>query len=140
MIVLDTNVLSELMQAATVPPVRRWLMGIDPKSLFTTSICEAEILVGIAVLPAGRRRSAIEVAAYRMFTEDLDGRVLLFDSEAARNYAEIVAFRRRQGAPIQPMDGMIAAIARANDASVATRNIKDFEGCGIVLHDPWREL
>lgn len=137
MIVLDTNVLSELMRTEAVPPVRKWLAQVEPDDLYTTSVCEAEILMGLAIMPSGRKKSAMEVAAYRMFAEDFGDRILPFDSEAARSYAEIVAVRRRRGSPVQALDAMIASIARVHDAAVATRNLKHFEGCGLVLHDPW---
>jgi toxin FitB len=93
--------------------------------------------VGDCVLPEGRRREGLETAARTMFREDFAGRVLPFDSEAAIVYAELFAVRRRAGRPTTTADLMIASIARANDASVVTRDTADFEHCGITVIDPW---
>lgn len=137
MIVLDTNVLSELMRSTPDETVVRWTTRQPTASLYVTSITQAEILHGILLLPKGRRRTALEDAAAAMFAEDLGGRILPFGSEASRPYAEIASARQRAGRPISHFDAQIAAIARANGASVATRNTADFTGCGIELIDPW---
>lgn len=137
MIVLDTNVLFELMRAEPDEAVVRWL-GEKPASMvFTTSIAQAEILFGIRMLPEGRRRQAFEEAATAMFHEDFFGRVLAFESGAARAYARIAAERRQAGRPISQFDAQIAAITASNGAAVATRNVTDFEGCGIEVVNPW---
>ena len=107
-------------------------------SLFTTTICEAEILYGVALLPAGRRRVALEQAVTAIFGEELAGRVLSFDRAAASAFAEISARRRRLGRPISQFDAQIAAIALSQGADVATRNVGDFADCGIGVIDPWR--
>lgn len=138
MIVLDTNVLSELMRAAPNAAVVRWTATQPAASLYTTSITQAEILLGIMLLPAGRKRSAIETAAEAMFSEDFNGRILPFGSDAAREYARIVAARRRLGRPISAFDAQIAAIARSTASSIATRNVSDYADCGVTLIDPWR--
>lgn len=137
MIVLDTNVLSELMRASPDDAVVAWVGGTPAVSQYTTSITQAEILHGILLLPKGRRRSRIQAAAEAMFEEDFAGRVLAFGKEAALPYAEIAARRRRGGRPISHMDAQIAAIARSVGASVATRNVDDFEECGVDVVNPW---
>lgn len=138
MIVLDTNVLSELMRPRPDDVVARWTARQPAVSLYVTTITQAEILHGIHLLPKGKRRTALESAAAAMFTEDLGGRILPFGSEATLPYAEIASARRRAGRPISHFDAQIAAIARAHGAAVATRNIDDFAGCGVDLIDPWR--
>jgi predicted nucleic acid-binding protein len=137
MIVLDTNVLSEAIRPAPAKTVLSWLAAQSTTQLFTTAISEAEILCGMALLPKGRRRTALEQAARRMFAEDFAERVLPFDSAAAEAFAAIAAARRREGRPITSFDAQIAAIARACGAALATRNVADFEACGIVVVDPW---
>jgi len=138
-IVLDTNVLSELMKSTPAAAVMNWVAKQSTASLFTTTITQAEILHGVALLPQGRRRAAIEAAANAMFDEDFAGRVLPFGSHAAHAYADIAAVRRHAGRPISQFDAQIAAIASAAGAGIATRNVADFEGCGIRVIDPWRE-
>lgn len=137
MIVLDTNVVSELMKPAPAAAVARWIADQPATTLYTTSITQAEILHGIMLLPAGKRRSALEAAAEAMFDEDFGGRVLPFGGEAARAYAQIAAQRRRSGRAISNFDAQIAAIARSARAPVATRNVNDYEGCGVRVLNPW---
>lgn len=137
MIILDTDVLSALMSGRPDERVGRWLSGQPPTSIYTTTITEAEIRYGMAILPAGRRRRQLELALAAMIDEDLGGRVLPFDRVAAEAYAHIRSDRRRSGRPIAPFDAQIAAIARSRGATVATRNVKDFEGCGVDLANPW---
>ena len=137
MIILDTNVVSELMKPTPATVVQRWTAAQPASGLYTTSITQAEILHGVILLPSGRRRKSFESAAEAMFLEDFVGRVLPFGSDAARPYAEIAAARRRAGRPISHFDAQIAAIARASGAAVATRNVADFEGCGVKVIDPW---
>jgi predicted nucleic acid-binding protein len=137
MIVLDTNVVSELMRLDPAERVARWLASRPTTSLCTTAITQAEILLGVQLLPKGKRRDAIEQAAQDTFDQDFSGRVFPFDGDAARAYARIVAARRRSGRPISQADAQIAAIARSRDFDLATRNVRDFEDCGIELFDPW---
>jgi len=137
-IVLDTNVLSELMKPAPDAKVVAWMAAEAAPTLYTTSITQAEILHGLMLLPRGRRRNALEAAATSMFAEDFSGRILGFGPEAAPRYAQIASDRRRAGRPISHFDGQIAAIARVAGAALATRNVSDFEGCGVTLVDPWR--
>lgn len=137
MIILDTNVLSELMRSEPTVAVFEWVARQPRAMLYTTSINKAEILYGIAALPEGRRRAALAAAAEAMFTEDFFGRVLPFDDAAAVFYADIVASRRRRGQPIEAFDAQIAATARVAGAEVATRDTADFAACGVRLINPW---
>jgi predicted nucleic acid-binding protein len=137
MIVLDTNVISELMRARPHPAVVAWVAAQPRATLYTTGINQAEILHGVAALPSGRRRASLAAAADAVFAEDLAGRILPFDSRAAARYAEIIVARRRAGRPIEGFDALIAAIARAADAALATRDVDGFHGCGLNVIDPW---
>lgn len=137
MIILDTNVLSELMRPDPEERVARWLASRPTTSLCTTAITQAEVLLGMYLMPKGKRRDEIEQAARRVFDKGFAGRLLPFESEAARAYARITSTRRRSGRPISQADAQIAAIARSTGFDLATRNTSDFEGCGIDLHDPW---
>ena len=138
MIILDTNVLSELMKPAPASIVVDWVGAQPATSLYTTSITQAEMLHGIMLLAPGKRRRALELAATAMFVEDFGGRILGFDADAAPPYARIASDRRRAGRPISHFDAQIAAIARATGAVLATRNVDDFADCGVSLVDPWR--
>jgi toxin FitB len=137
MIVLDTNVLSELMKAAPSEVVSSWVARQPPSSLFITTVAQAEILYGLALLPSGRRRNELGAAAQAMFEEDFAGRILPFDIAAAYQFAEIAAERRQSGRPISQFDAQIAAIARSRGAALSTRNISDFEECGLQVFNPW---
>jgi toxin FitB len=136
-IVLDTNVLSELMRSQPHQVVVAWVAAQPRATLYTTSVNKAEILYAIAALPEGQRRTALAVAAEAMFTEDLADRILPFDSVAAVHYAKIVTTRRRAGIPIEAFDAQVAATAVAFGADVATRDVTGFEGCGLTLINPW---
>jgi predicted nucleic acid-binding protein len=136
-IILDTNVVSELMKPRPNDAVLAWLARSRRIDFVTTSITKAEVLDGIARLPDGRRKTALAAEAQRMFRDDLGGRVLAFDDTAANYYAEILEARRRAGRPTSIFDAQIAAIALANDAAVATRNVTDFTGCGVEIINPW---
>jgi len=138
MIILDTNVLSELMKPTPAAKVVDWVAAQPAAGLYTTSITQAEILHGLMLLPQGRRRRALEAAATSMFLEDFGGRILGFGTDAAPPYARIASDRRRAGRPISHFDAQIAAIARFTGAGIATRNLADFEGCGVKLVDPWK--
>ncbi len=137
MIVLDTNVLSETLRPVPEPSVLEWLAAQPRASLFTTAVTRGEILYGIRLLSDGKRRRGLWDAAKKIFDEDLAGHVLSFDSEAADMYAEISAARRTAGKPISQFDAMIVAMARSRGASLATRNVKDFDGCGTDVINPW---
>ena len=138
MIILDTNVVSELLRPTPAPQVEIWLAAQEGAAIYFTAVGEAELRLGLAVLPQGRRRSALAQAIQGMLEEDFRNRILPFDSAAARAYADIAAERRALARPISQFDCQIAAIARAHEAAVATRNTGDFEGCGIEVIDPWR--
>jgi predicted nucleic acid-binding protein len=137
MVILDTNVLSEVLRPAPDGGVMAWLKDQPRPSVFTTTVTRGEILYGIRVLADGKRRRLLWDAALAIFNEDFAERVLSFDSDAADAYAEVGASRRAAGRPISQFDAMIAGMARSRGASVATRNAKDFEGCGIDVVDPW---
>ena len=136
MIVLDTNVLSELMRPEPAAAVLDW-MAAQPAALHVTTPTCAEILFGIALMAEGRRRQNLAEQAERMFAEDFAGRILGFDLAAAAAYAAIAAERQRAGQRLSPVDGMIAAIARVHGAAIATRD-GDLAGCGVPLIDPWQ--
>ena len=137
MFLLDTNVLSNLRAAQPQPEVAAWLNAQTDELLFTAAVCQAEILSGLAILPEGRRRTELEVAARAMFLDDFEGRILPFDVVAAETYAEIYAARRRAGRSASTADLMIAAIARVHGARIVTRNVADFAGCSVPLINPW---
>lgn len=136
---LDTNVLSELMREQPAGAVVDWFAHNLRAAMHTSVITQAEILTGIALLPTGKRRTALAVAAEQMFEQDFAGRCLDFEAAGAKNYAIIVAGRTRSGQPISTEDAQIAAIALAAGLTVATRNTKDFEHIdGLRLADPWQ--
>ena len=137
MIVLDTNVLSELLRPAPEQRVLTWLSDQPRGSVFSTTVTQAEILLGIRVLPEGKRQRDLNMATLAIFNEDFAERLLTFDSDAAVAYADIGAARRAAGRPISQFDAMIAAMARSRGATLATRNTKDFEACGIEIVNPW---
>ena len=137
MIILDTNVVSEIMRDNPRREVLKWLDDHLASELFITAITEAEIRVGIAFLPDGRRKRDLAEAAERAFSLLFSERILAFDSEAARMYAVIAAARRAAGRPISHADCQIAAIARSHQAQVATRNVNDFSDCGVEVVNPW---
>lgn len=138
MIIVDTNVISELMRPSPEPAVLGWLRRRADDDLCTTAITAAEVRYGIARLPAGRRKDELLRTADEVFGAFPD-QVLPFDIAAAHEYADIVADRERAGTPIDGFDGQIAAICRVNGAQLATRNTRDFDSVGIPVTDPWRE-
>jgi toxin FitB len=135
-IVLDTNVVSELMKPEPSPAVVEWMSDQIPDLLFTTAITVAEILYGVDLLPKGKRRDQLFHEAEATFATDFADRVLLFDERAARMFGTIAVARRVQGRPIGVLDAQIAAIVRVHGATLATRNTNDFEGCGVRLINP----
>lgn len=137
MIVLDTNVLSETLRPNPDAAVMTWLAARPAASLFTTTLTRGEILYGVRMLPKGRRRDRLHDAIMTIFAETFAGRILAFDSPSADAYADIAAARKQSGKPIGQFDAMIAAVTRSRGAVLATRNTKDFTGCGIELVDPW---
>lgn len=139
MILLDTNVLSELMRPMPDANVVQWLDAWPEWDVWISAVTVAEIRLGISLLPAGKRKELFLELGEQMFQEDFTDRCLPFDCEAAGEYALIVAERNRQGHPISVEDAQIAAIARTAGLALATRNTKDFSGItGLELVDPWK--
>jgi predicted nucleic acid-binding protein len=136
-IVLDTSVLSEALRPVPEASVLDWLANQPRASLFITTVTRGEILCGIRLLVDGKRRRGLLDAARKIFDADFADQVLSFDSEAADMYAEIAASRRTTGKPISQFDAMMAAIARSRGASLATRNVQDFDDCGVDVINPW---
>ena len=136
-LVLDTNILSELMRAVPNPAVLAWLDAQQADELYITAITQAEILLGLSVLPDGRRKSSLFAAATAMFVEDFALRCLPFDDSAAQAYASLVTMCRAAGRPISMADAQIAAIAVVWQATLVTRNVKDFSNVPLALTNPW---
>lgn len=137
MFLLDTNIISELMKPAPNQKVNDWISDHPEMSLFTSTITEAEILYGISILAKGKRRLHLLSTAKKIFSEDLQGRVIPFDSQAASLFASISANRKIIGQPISQFDAQIAAISKSRGASLVTRNSSDFHDCGIEVINPW---
>ena len=137
MTVLDTNVVSETLKPSPSGTVLGWLAVQDPATVFTTTITMAELLYGIEALPAGKRRARLFHAIESLFANQFRARVLPFDEDAARMFPKIVAHRDRLGRTISQFDALIASICRSRGAGVATRNVRDFEHCGISIVNPW---
>jgi predicted nucleic acid-binding protein len=138
MIVLDTNVLSALMRSAPDREVIDWLDRQPPESIWITSISEFESRYGLALLPDGRRRKALESAFERLLKEDLENRILPFDSAAAAEAAMLAAKRQQSGQPVDMRDTQIAGIALARRATIATRNTRHFSGLNVDVVNPWK--
>lgn len=136
MIVLDTNIVSEALKADMDVAVARWFDQQSGISLFLTCVTQSELLVGIGLLPQSKRRGALGEAVNGLFA-DFDGRILPFDSFAASHYADILVARRAVGRPISQFDCQIAAITRSRGARLATRDVGDFQHCGIDLINPF---
>jgi predicted nucleic acid-binding protein len=136
-IVLDTNVLSEALRHEPSDKVLDWLRSEPVEAVFTTTITEAELFYGVALLPDGRRKASLETVVVRILEERFAGRILPFDRAAAREFADIAASRRRSGRPISEPDARIAAIARSRGARLATRDVAGFANCGLELINPW---
>lgn len=139
MILLDTNVLSELMRPAPSAAVESWMSSQPVAGIFISAITEAELRYSLALLPEGRRQRRLVAQVEAMLAEDFADRILPFDSPAASAYARIAAVRRLSGRPISQADAQIAAIAASRGASLATRNATDFVDCGIGVVDPWNK-
>jgi len=137
-IILDTNVLSALMRSAPEPAVVRWLDQQPAESVWITSITLFEVQLGLALLPKGRRRQALESAFASLLQEDLGSRVLDFDTAAAAAAAALAAARQAKGRPVDMRDTQIAGIAVARRATLATRNVRHFEGLPVTVTDPWK--
>ena len=138
MIVVDTNVLSELMRPSPDPRVVAWINGVQPGEAATTAITIAEIDLGLQRLPRGKRRARLE-EIFQLLLSDIARELLPFDGEAASHYARISQSREAAGKPIDQLDCMIAAICASHAATLATRNERDFDGTGIAIVNPWRD-
>ena len=137
MFLLDTNVVSELLRPSPDPAVETWVGDCRATHLYFSTIGEAELRYGVAILPAGRRQTTLASTIEAILLEDFDERILAFDSGAARAYAGIAAARRATGRTVSPADCQIAAIARSRDLTVATRNVRDFESFDVEVVNPW---
>jgi predicted nucleic acid-binding protein len=136
-IILDTNVISEIMRPAPEASVAAWLAAQDAFALATTTITIAEIERGIVRLPKGKRRKDFEDRFSGFIDEAFSGRLLAFDRDAARACGAVSEARERKGLHADAVDMMIAGVVKAAGATLATRNISDFEECGIALANPW---
>ena len=139
MILLDTNVISELMRPEPAIQILAWFGNNSTERLVLSSITEAELLRGITILPEGRLKIFKSKLLSEFLLIDFANLILPFESKAANHYAEIFATRKTLGRPISTFDCMIAAIARANGCKLATRNASDFEDCGVEIIDPWQD-
>jgi toxin FitB len=138
MIILDTNIVSALMRDPPDPTVIAWLDRQPPTSMWVTAITVLENRFGIAIMAAGRRREALSEAFERVIADDLEGRVLAFDQGAAGPTAALMARRQAEGRNGELRDSMIAGIALARRATLATRNVKHFDDAGLEIVDPWQ--
>lgn len=137
MIVLDTNVVSELMRKTPEPRVVRWVDRFSASDVLITAVTAAELMYGVAVLAQGRRKRELHTKVEGLLTEDFEDQILPFDGAAAIHYTEIVATRERAGSPISMADAQIAAICRNWNVALATRNVDDFAGTGVEVVNPW---
>lgn len=137
MILLDTNVVSEVMKSRPAEAVVAWLNGQQSEKLYVSAITVGEIAYGLRILPDGKRRSGLRERFERFVALAFDHRVLAYDESAARIYGELMGDRKEFGFPMSVPDGQIAAIARRNHLAVATRNVQDFEHCGIEITNPF---
>ena len=137
MILLDTNVVSAVMSATPPERVIRWLNGQETTTLYVSTITIAEIGYGLWILPEGKRRHDLEARFQHFIAAGFEQRVVSFDEEAARIYPRVMGHRRAIGRPLSALDGQIASVARAGRLAVATRNVRDFEECGVEIVDPF---
>lgn len=139
MIILDTNVVSELMRKTPIVAVETWIRAQDLDELSVSAITVAEILRGISLLPVGRRRTLLNEGFDDFIADTVANEILPFDNAAAVAFGRLAAERKQSGFNTDSVDLMIAAIALTHNAKLATRNTRDFEGCGIELINPWQE-
>jgi predicted nucleic acid-binding protein len=137
MIVLDTNVISELFRPEPERKVMDWLADLPGEIIYTTAVTRGEILFGLYCLPDGRRKTDLLQQLTLLFDQKLAQHVLDYDGPAADAHARFAATRKARGRPVAMADAMIAGIAHSRGAALATRNVRDFEGCGVSLIDPW---
>ncbi len=139
MIILDTNVVSEVLRETPSENVIQWLSMQEPLEVYLTTVTEAELRNGVEGLPAGKRRDLLQTAVDRLLEESFMSRILPFGRSAARLYPKIVNARRMRGLPIGQFDAMIAAIALHHQATIATRDVSGFADCGVTVVNPWAE-
>ncbi len=139
LLILDTNVISELMKPEAEPAVLAWFARHTQAQFATTTICQAEILGGLAMLPDGKRRRSMLAAAQEIWDIDLEQRVFTFDSPSAQAFADILRRRKKAARPIQFVDAAIAAICATHKAAIITRDTAGFESCGIKVINPWMD-
>lgn len=137
MIIADTNVVSEVIKAVADMQVAAWLRRQAIDTIYVTAITKAELFYGLALMPDGRRKQSLAQAMQTFFAERVVTPILGFTDEDALFYAKISARRRKAGRPVKELDGQIAAIAASHGLAVATRNVRDFEHCGIEIINPW---
>jgi predicted nucleic acid-binding protein len=133
MIIVDTNIVSELMKASPAQTVVSWLNDQEASTLYLTTITLGEIGYGLESLPQGKRRLQLERGFARVIAEAFTGRILAFDEEAARHYGVLMGGRKAMGRPLSVLDGQIASTALARGCAVATRNVRDFAECGVEI-------
>jgi len=136
-IIVDTSIVAEMMRASPAPEVVSWMNDQEAATLFLTAITIGEIGHGLEMLPRGTRRLQLEQGFERVIAEAFAGRVLVFDEEAARHYGAVMGRRKEIGRPLSMLAGQIAAIARAKGSAVATRNVRDFDECGVEILNPF---
>ncbi|MBK9169559.1 MAG: type II toxin-antitoxin system VapC family toxin [Bryobacterales bacterium] len=137
MILLDTNVLSEAVRPVPSEPVLQWLTAQSRGAVYISSVTVAELLLGVEMLAPGRRRTRLLAVIENLLAAEFQGRILPFDESAARLFPKIVAEREAMGRPISQFDAIIASVCRSRNAVLATRNVRDFEHCGIRFVNPW---
>lgn len=137
MILIDTNIISEMMSQSPEPNVINWVNNQDSLALFVSTITIAEINYGLRVMPNGQRKKLLTERFTYFITKAFEQRILNFNEDAAHHYAEVMAHRKEIGRPMSIPDGQIAAIARANELSIATRNTRDFDECGVNIINPF---
>ncbi len=137
MILLDTNVISEIMLPVPSPLVIAWVNAQERSSLYTSEIVRAEILSGVGLLPDGKRKVRLATAVAAFFDDDMTGKILPFDQSCSEAYEDVAVSRRRRGLALGQFDGLIAATAKAHGATLATRNLADFDDLDLDLVNPW---
>jgi predicted nucleic acid-binding protein len=140
MIVFDTNVISEVLRPAPEPAVLAWLRSVPRREIWTCTIVLAELFSGVDLMPVGKRQQRLREKMEQLVPTLFMNQILLFDLSAARAYGPILAARQATGRPIDEIDAQIAAIAKVHGAALATRNIRDFEHCGIQIVNPWQTV
>ncbi len=139
MMILDTNVLSEFSRIKPSPVVMRWVDGLDRDDIHVTAVSKAELLFGLEYMPAGKRKADLMSVYQDLFNATLRGKVLPFEDEACRTFAQLAATARRNGRSLSTADLQIASIALLHGANLATRNTRDFEHPGLTVINPWTD-